>query len=530
MDEFDGAYDVYRLKSQLPYRDFKPYKTVLGYYIQLPPLLIVRDVWNGLMLIKSEMAIINAAMMLVGAFWLRRLFRPSAVIGALLLLAAMSTYLERSSALRVDMVTAWVGFISLLFLLSNRERWSGFVAGLSFLISQKGIFYFVAANFAMLGYLLWLRREKEMLWRYVLFNLSALLPIAIYFTVWGIFASFSTTSQNTFLSHYDIVFTKIYENRLQYWAQTVTRNPFFYIFAIFGIGFLFQRIISRKFLTEEAGSYLCKSPILFIYGTTILACGLWYRQPWPYFFLILIPSFFVLVVAFFEYYLPSNTSWKHFLSRPAVIVLIVIGLFYPLSRIIVVLNRDHGHQQHMVKLAGALLEEGESYIAGVDIVYDHKQAHAKLRRLGKARRENLIRANPEKIQKIIQDLEKAAPKFIITNYRTYALPDPLQDYFKRNYAHFWGNIYIYAPEIQLRNSEFNIKFDGNYQVEIAPGDIIAINGKNYLPKQTVFLKSGIHNFISTGAFRLHLSPENILQIADSRYKAERKFFPDIYTY
>ena len=34
MDEFDGAYEVYHLRHALPYRDFLPYKTVLGYFVQ----------------------------------------------------------------------------------------------------------------------------------------------------------------------------------------------------------------------------------------------------------------------------------------------------------------------------------------------------------------------------------------------------------------------------------------------------------------------------------------------------------------
>ena len=383
MDEFDGAYDVYRLKTQLPYLNFKPYKTVLGYYVQLPPLLIARDVWNGLMMIKSEMVLINTAMMLLGAFWLRRFFRRSAVVLALLALAAMSTYLERSSALRVDMMTAWAGFISLLFLLSKKEKWSGFFAGLSFLVSQKGICYIAAGNCALLIHFLWSRRHKETLYRLGLFNLSMLVPVALYFTFWGILGSFSMTGQATFLSHHDIIFEKIYDIRFRYWMQTLIRNPFFYIMAMFGLGVLFHRSILRQSSSDESGHSLDQSRILLLYGIAIFVWGLWYRQPWPYFFVSLIPTFFVLVVASFEDYLPNTTSWRHFFSRPAVIMLIVFGLVYPLSRVIVVLGRDNGYQQHMVQLAGALIEDDEYYISGVDVLYDREEANARLRRLNR---------------------------------------------------------------------------------------------------------------------------------------------------
>jgi hypothetical protein len=530
MDEFDGAYDVYRLKTQLPYLNFKPYKTVLGYYVQLPPLLIARDVWNGLMMIKSEMVLINTAMMLLGAFWLGRFFRRSAVVLALLALAAMSTYLERSSALRVDMMTAWAGFISLLFLLSKKGKWSGFFAGISFLISQKGICYIAASNCALLIHFLWSRRQKETLYRLGLFNLSTLVPVALYFAFWGILGSFSMTGQATFLSHHDIIFEKIYDFRFRYWMQTLIRNPFFYIMAMFGLGFLFHRSIFRQSSSHESGHSPDQSRILLLYGIAIFVWGLWYRQPWPYFFVSLMPTFFVLVVAFFEDYLPNATSWRHFFSRPAIIMFIAFGLVYPLSRIIVVLGRDSGYQQHMVQLAGALIEDDEYYISGVDVLYDREEANARLRRLNRTRRQKLQLASPEYMQGIISELETSTPKFVLTNYRTARLPDLLKDYVERNYAPFWGSIYLYAPEIQANGSEVSIKFDGVYQIEVAEEEAITINGQEYKHNNSTFLKSGVYRYHSPRAFRLRLIPENILQMADDKYKAERKFYPDVYAY
>ncbi len=67
MDEFAGARAVYRLTEDVPYRDFRPYKTVLGYLLQLPTLLAARDPWTGLMWTKIAMAIINASALLIGA-------------------------------------------------------------------------------------------------------------------------------------------------------------------------------------------------------------------------------------------------------------------------------------------------------------------------------------------------------------------------------------------------------------------------------------------------------------------------------
>ena len=59
MDEFQGAYAVTRLSDGIPYRDFMPYKTILGYYIQLPALMLPGDTWSKLMYVKTEMTVIN---------------------------------------------------------------------------------------------------------------------------------------------------------------------------------------------------------------------------------------------------------------------------------------------------------------------------------------------------------------------------------------------------------------------------------------------------------------------------------------
>src|SRR6266849_5352658 len=59
MDEFATAACVYRTIDQLvPYRDYVPYKTVLGYYLQLPIFLLPFRTWTELFLAKFEMAFI----------------------------------------------------------------------------------------------------------------------------------------------------------------------------------------------------------------------------------------------------------------------------------------------------------------------------------------------------------------------------------------------------------------------------------------------------------------------------------------
>lgn len=112
MDEFDGAYEAYRLRHELPYRDYLPYKTVLGYFIEAIPALLPVKVWPRIMAIKIALVLINTAMLAAAGRYLARFFDRTAVIAALVLLIVCSNFLERSAELRVDMLKGAVHFVA----------------------------------------------------------------------------------------------------------------------------------------------------------------------------------------------------------------------------------------------------------------------------------------------------------------------------------------------------------------------------------------------------------------------------------
>ena len=234
MDEFDGANEAYQLLDLTPYKDYRPYKTVLGYYLQLPPLLLTSDPWTGLMLSKFWLALINAAAIFASTLVLASIFSPPAALIGQLLLISVTTFLERSSEIRVDMLTAWFGLASFLLLLQRRWLVAGAVAGASFLVSQKGIYYIVAANAAGGIYWLFESRDRRTFRDLVVMNLAAVSVIAVYIAFWGMFSAPSSVFSAIFLSHGNIVFTQMYDLE-QHWVRTLARNPLFYWGAVAGI-------------------------------------------------------------------------------------------------------------------------------------------------------------------------------------------------------------------------------------------------------------------------------------------------------
>src|SRR5258707_7836737 len=196
-DEFTGVWSVVEVASGVPYRDFEPYKPVLGYYVQLLLLQLATDTWSGYLAIRLGMTYLAVATLFLGALWLRRMFRADAVCLAYALLVVMTSLVEWAIEVRLDMLTALVGFVSLLCLLNRRVAAAGALAGLSFLISQKGTMYALAGGVALLACFV-IQRDRHRFRDVLVYAVCVLLPIGLYVACWSLIASFSQVFCPTF--------------------------------------------------------------------------------------------------------------------------------------------------------------------------------------------------------------------------------------------------------------------------------------------------------------------------------------------
>jgi len=533
MDEFDGAFDVYRLHFHLPYRDFKPYKTVLGYYFQLAALFPSLGVWNSMLVLKIQLAAVNALCMFVMTLRLSRLFSRESGIFALLMLVTTSTWLERSCELRVDALTAWPGLFSLLCLLNGSFFSAGLLGGLSFLVSQKGIYYLLAGGACALL----LRFSKDAAGgkdaAFVRFAAGALLPLGLYFGLWSLVGTEQKAAEATFYSHYQIVFENIYHNRSKYWRQEGLRNPLFWLGTLLSLSVLFFHALSalrrRKFTPLH---------VLWLYGAVILACGLWHRQPWPYFFVILIPTFIVVLAGGAQLYITGaasgifKTAWRERfpLRLPAVvwIVLLVCSLIMQMRRFEDVTQRSSGYQRAMVNIAEALLGPNETYVAGVDFIYTRSHASSKLKRLGKRRRQELLTAPKEVHDQILLQLEAQPPKVVVGNYRLKTgIPRRIRDWLHMNYRHLWGSISVYAPVVPAGYSLMKIRYPGLYLVE--SGEPVMINDMVIDAGSTIRLEAGLHEVAALSKVQFCFQPDKAQLRLNRKYAKAQSLFAGAYT-
>jgi hypothetical protein len=506
MDEFQGAFAVERLSHEVPYRDFRPYKTVLGYYLQWPALKLAQalgfELWTNLLAVKLSMALATAGALAAAAQRLTRHFDPAAVVLGLAMLLSMSTFLERSAALRVDMLTGLLGLGSLLALLDRRALVAGLLTGLSFLVSQKGVYYALAGG-AGLG-LDWALGgpTRERFARGLRFAAAAALPVALYFAGFiGLLGGpgASTVGQGMVAGASRIAFEDFYAMG-HFWVQTLVRNPGFYLALAGGLAVLFAQRCA-------AGARGERDRVLLGYSAALLALCIWHKQPWPYFFVLLLPTGFVLACRAFDEALRTLVPRGVSALRMALWAYVALGLLFPLSRIPTVLSRDSEVQRTTVALAADVLEPGDHYLGGLEFLYTHRQVPG-LSWLDGPKLASLDAAGSEQLAALEMRFAAARPRLVIWNYRIARLPEPLLERIRSTHAPLFGNLLIYSPRLEGAERAVDLWFGGRYALSGPAGGAVAIDGQRLAVGGELRLTAGYHRVEAAPGYRLHLVPDD----------------------
>ena len=522
MDEFQHAASTHRLAESTPYRDFYPYKTLLGYYLQLPVLLTATRPWEALIAVKIEMALLVATSVAWAALVLGRIFDRRAVAIGLGMLLVMSTFAERSAELRVDMLTSLAGLGSLVLLLRGRAVWAGVVVALSFLISQKGIYYILAGNAALGAVWLFVDRSRRQLISCLAFNAALGAVLLGYLGLWSLVASANDVVQATFFSHGDIAFRQLYDNRLKYWSQTLRRNPLFYLLATLGL---------LRLLQSRPGGLAPRVRIgLAAYGGTLIALSLLHRQPWPYFFVLLAPTLWILAIAFLQAGMEGWRGRPPTYKRALVALLIGFGFLWPLTRVPVVVGRSNGYQRSTIELADRLLEDGSSYLAGTELIFDRRQRERRLAWLDIPTNRALSKRPIYELEAIRRDLAAEPPKFVVNNYRIYGLPRNLRRHLARTYEPWWGSVAIYSPAVEAGEQSLRIAFAGLYEIVATTPAVVRIGERTWRPGDQIELAAGELTMVSDRSFRLRYVPPDVESYLDPQFRQSRLLFPEVYTY
>jgi len=539
MDEFQGASAVHRLAEEVPYRDFQPYKPVVGYYLQFPVLKVASGIWSGLLLIKGQMALLVAVALAWMAFRLARIYRQGAVLLALALLVSMSTFLERSADLRVDMLTGLAGLVSLVLLVGEPEgrgRWGGAIwggaiwggvwAALAFLVSQKGAFFPLAGGAALAAQ--WLaQRDRPRFRRMVGFGLGGLAVGAAYFAFWFLVVGGNPLADT--VAPAQRVLQGVYAIRGRFWLQTLLRNPLFYLLALVSLVGLGRAALRHRGRGEGA-----RPLFLAVYGAVLWGLCLWYEQPWPYFFVLLLPTLTVLHSAWLSEGLrrrDAGGAWFGLKPKVALALALLLGVAYPLLlRVPRVLALDSDFQRYNVALLDTFLEDGGEYLAGVDLLWNRHQAVHRLAWIDAAGNAHLHALAPSEQEAILRELEARPVKVLVWSYRMANLPPSFQAYFNSRFRQVVANLHLYAPLSLPIQERVTLKFSGQYLVDVQGEGECFLDGEPLTRYQRLHLEAGEHANGCTVPLRLTLLPPELETRFDPRFRASRPLFANVYTY
>ena len=516
LDEFDVAWMAAQLERGTPYVDFQPFKPVVGNRILLALLRLGTNTWNGFLAARLGIVCLSGIVLFFGSFWLQRVFRPAAICLSYALMVVMTSLVEWAIEVRLDMLTALIGFISLLLLLNRCALLAGVLAGLSFLISQKGSMYALAGAIGLLSCAV-MHRDRRWMRDAIAYCACAVLPVGFYVLHWSRIASLYQVCKTTFAEPSQLVAIacpppglNLYESS---WLETLMRNPFFYLCALWAFHSLLA--LGRGRSPRET--------LLLFYSGTVAVMMLNLPQPWPYCFVLLVPTLFVLHSDLFSRELGHPQG---LLGRSVFLVTYgLFGLLLPLSRLPVVAQYDPGAQRQTIELTEALLGPEDRYFSGFRFLYRNDAIARSLSTVDSTSAFPSYKLTPAQVEGILERLQKEPIRLLIYNWKIdYEVPKLIRTHLYRNFAPLWGNVWIYSPQVKPSDSNVNLLFTDVYSIEMEKPHPVMIDGQTYPPGSTLELNRGRHSILTTSRLRLKLRAAKADHLRNPAYREPVNFF------
>ncbi len=509
MDEFANAKHIARVFESIPYRDYSPYKGILGYLIQAPALYLVGDPWWSLIAVKLQMAAMVALCLFGLGVWLCRRYGDWPALAALLLLVSQNTFLERSADLRVDMLASLAGTAIVIALLEKRIIVAGALAGMAVLITQKAAYFPVAGGMALLAQFL-AERSRLSLQRGFVFVGVALAVFGTYVLIAMLLGGVDVVVKSLFTSPAGIAFDQLYPGAIrQFWGQTLSRNLVPYVLA--GAGLVMLLIRARR---EP------RARLLGVFSTVLLLECIWHKQPWPYFFVFLIPTCAIVTAAGLSQLRLSRVA------RGVIAGLVLLASAYSfVIRMPKVFAQDSRLQQETIRAAAAIVGPGDYYFAGVELLWQRRHVPA-LPWLDAPRRK-YYENHPREALDLIQAGPK--PRLVIDNYRVRALPSLVRGWLGERYSTQGGGLFLLTASIVRGEQEVDFGSGGLFRVQ--PGLPVTLRLEDRLlgSGQTALVPAGIQTVTADGSARIFawsMESDFLLTLGQPR----QPFFWPAYTY
>lgn len=520
-DEFQYAWTADRFLNEVPFRDVRPGKTLLGYYVIALAKQLSNDPWDALVAVRRVLVVYNVAMIAIVAVGLRRVYSGASVLAATLLLVLMSTFLERSHDIRMDVMSTWLTAGSLVLLLHRRAVWAGVVATLGVLTSQKAVYGGFAGGAALVVAFVLLRDQRRELARMIVaYGVTCLTIGGAYLAIAAALGGAGAALESTVTGHTTIAFANLYPELDRYWLLSAQRNPLFWLLPVLALLRLGFDQVAPAHADRRTYRYVFAFGFLLVY----LPLALWHRQPWLYYIAMVAPLMLMPIVALFERErMELFRGWLPLHRNIAIAIFVMLGIVVPGTRLATNLRDANSYQAESIRIAAHLLRPGETYLAGINIIAGHEQASADLAWLDNHHLARIAALPDDARQKIIDDVA-ASPMRIYLKTKKTGAHMPSWPYMLANYEHLTHVIYCWSPSVSIGEHTIDTKFAGRYEIVAAPGANVSIDGRAVSPGDRVELTGKQHTVKTDTPLRLRLNPDIPADLLPHGRQPSRDFF------
>ncbi len=468
MDEY-WIVDEALLTSNRLYQDVWPSKTLLyGFFYR--PAHLLGETSVEVMLVARLQTLVLAVLSLGLLYRVARNIGrpPMQALFLLCVVLAFSSYMERAFNVRPESLALFFATAALVAATSDAARLrrffvAGLLSGAAFLATQKAVYFNVALGLALVGDALARRSLKAAFLSGGVLLLGWALVLLAYF----VFLIYQGADLPRMMGHLfmgpavenALGGHVVYENLRGFLVQTLHRNLPVYL--ICGLGWL---SLAPRVLSLASGERIAW---LF----TLVIAGLVYAHPapWPYNFIMAIPFVALWAPALID----LLVRWRGF-ERQALVVVFVLALSLSGLRNVTYLGHDNRYQNHVLERAEALLDSDDAYGDGIGMLVTRRQVGSRFP--GQVSSWDLpiitgLKAAAERDDVSYFDgIFADGAKVWILSYRTSALAEILEPYFRHSYVPIFPNIAIAGTEVpHRREAIYKNYWTGTYHLYASDG-------------------------------------------------------------
>ena len=419
-----------------------------------------------------------------------------------LILLCFSNFMERIFRTIAEPLALFLALAALLVILrgealgARRVVMAGVLCGLSFLATQKAVYFNVALGLGLLTDALVSQRYLVGIQRGIWLVLGWVIPIAAYCLVFGGLDPLPI-ARNIVFGPLEVATSggDVYDGLRSFVLQTLQRNAVFYAFCLAGMAMAlrhFARLGERR-------------RIALVFSVVITAFVFAHNQPWPYVFIMALP-FMVLWVL-----VPLDRLAADALHLRLAGILLMSAVALSFISNLIYLRIDNAAQLKLVARAEAMLGPSDQYFDGVAMLPNRREPSA-LWLDARAVLNTLQGGQKSEAYRIFTQFQ---PKLILWSYRMDGIAPVVARVIELSYVGVAPNIRMAGRRlVQGQPARFTIPLSGSYGLYSEAGEpvhgLVEIGGALLKPpfqlahgKTVVTLRDGLSGalLLPEGSYR-----------------------------